>query len=75
MIISDLNHLEVVLEASNVVGGLDIDLDIDQDQNKKLDIKKGGNVSLINQTGVAVAVAISLNGKAVAKAKVENQIK
>jgi sporulation protein YlmC with PRC-barrel domain len=73
MIISDLNHLEVVSEASSVVGGLDIDLDIDQDQNKKLDIKKG-NVSLINQVGTATAVAISFKGKAVAKAKVENQI-
>ena len=75
MIISDLNHLEVVSETSNVLGGkgLDIDVDLKQKQKQKLSINKG-NVTIINQVGVAAAVAVTLNGKAIAKADVNNNI-
>lgn len=72
MIISDLNHLEVVSEVSSILGGIDVDLDVEQDQNRKLDIKKG-NVTLISQIGVGVAVAVNRKGKAVAKADVKNK--
>ncbi len=74
MVISDLNHLEVVSKASSVVGGkVGIDLDLKQKQNQKLSIK-GANIGIINQVGIATAVAVNLNGKAVAKADVENNI-
>ena len=62
MIISDLNHLEVVSEASSVVGG-------DRKSDKKakvgkldLDLTNQSNVSVIDQD--ATAVAISYKGKA-----------
>lgn len=75
MIIYDLNHLEVVLEASSITGGkvLDIALDIDQKQNQKLDIQ-GANINVINQIGVAAAAAVAFKGTAVAKAEVNNNI-
>ena len=69
MIISDLNHLEVVSEAASVVGG--------SDKKKKdyyykllklkLDINKQSNVSVINQK--ATAESVSFDGKSVAIAK------
>jgi hypothetical protein len=65
MIISDLNHLEVVSEASSVVGG-----GKKEDYYKKyfqLDINKQSNVSVINQT--ANAESVSFDGKSVAIAK------
>ena len=64
MIISDLNHLEVVSEASSVVGG-----DGKWDKKFKLvdiDITKQSNVSVINQD--AAAFAQSFKGDATATA-------
>ena len=66
MIISDLNHLEVVSEAASVVGG-------SKKKTKdnyykllklKLDINNQSNVSIINQT--ATAESVSFDGKSVA---------
>ncbi len=62
MIISDLNHLEVVSEASSVVGG-----GKKEDYYKKyfqIDFNKQSNVSVINQK--ANAESVSFDGKSVA---------
>ena len=50
MIISDLNHLEVVSEASNVVGG-----DSYKHGKVDIDITKQTNVSVLNQSAAAAA--------------------
>ena len=64
MIISDLNHLEVVSEASSVVGG-------DGKWNKKfklvdIDITKQSNISVINQNAEAAALSVKGDAKATA---------
>ncbi len=65
MIISDLNHLEVVSEASSVIGGSG-----KSDKKGKygfdIDITKQTNVSVINQD--AAAFAQSFKGDATATA-------
>ena len=78
MIISDLSYLEVASEGSSITGGkLDIDLDIDkaQDQDVDLDLdpkKLQTNVGILTQVANAVALGVTLNGKAIAKAKAGN---
>ena len=71
MIISDINHLEVVTEASSVVGGGSKKDEKKYDKYKllklKLDINNQSNVSVINQT--ATAESVSFDGKSVAIAK------
>ncbi len=71
MIISDLNHLEVVAEASSVVGG-----------GKEFDIKallvfpvkevNQNNVSVLDQKADSTAVAISEKGNAEANSAAIN---
>ncbi len=61
MIISDLNHLEVVSEASSVVGGGTY-----KDGKFNLDITKQSNVSILNQTSTAVAITKKGNATATA---------
>ncbi len=71
MIISDLSYLEVVTEASSVVGGGDDKgkKGKDHDYYKKIN----ANVAVINQVATATAVAISYGkGDAVAKASASN---
>ena len=68
MIISDLNHLEVVSEASSVIGGSG-KWDKKGKYGFDIDITKQTNVSIINQD--AAAVAISYKGKATATASNE----
>ena len=73
MIISDLNHLEVVSEASSVVGGGKYKDKYDKLKLKiDIDITKQSNVSIINQT--ATAVAISYKGDATATAVNEAKV-
>ena len=67
MIISDLNHLEVVSEAASVVGGSDKKKQYYKLLKLKLDINKQSNVSVINQK--ATAESVSFDGKSVAIAK------
>ena len=61
MIISDLNHLEVVSEASSVVGGGTYKF-----AKFDIDITKQSNISVINQD--AAAFAQSVKGDATATA-------
>ncbi len=63
MIISDLNHLEVVSEASSVVGGGNNSLDF------YLKITKQANVSVIKQEANAAAVTFKGNATATATNK------
>ncbi len=60
MIISDLNHLEVVSEASSVVGGGNNSLDF------YLKFTKQSNVSVITQVANAAAISTKGNAKATA---------
>ena len=66
MIISDLNHLEVVTEASSVVGGKKGHGK--NGQNKDLKVNKNfvannqANVSIINQVQIVTAIAIAPKG-------------
>lgn len=74
MIISDLNYLEVVAEAPSVVGGLSkkpkVDVDVKVEPKLKQDLKiRGTNVAFVNQVAIPTAVAVALDGKAVAKAE------
>jgi len=80
MIISNLNYLEVVAEASGISGGRSRYADkyaVDTDVKTAIKAKpivnvRQGNVSVINQVAVAVAVAVSIGGKAVADAQAGN---
>ncbi len=74
MIISDLNYLEVVAEAPSVVGGLSkkpqVDVDVEVKPKLKQDLKiRGANVAFVNQVAIPTAVAVTLDGKAVATAE------
>lgn len=79
MTISDLNYMEVVAEASSIVGGkkLDIDVKLDQKQNQKVKFRgKPGkdklDLEVTTQVAIPTSVAVARNGKAVAEAKGEN---
>jgi len=85
MIISDLNHLEVVSEASGIVGGGC------KCKSKKVEVMKPkamkpkakeyilipsfaqSNVSVVNQTATAVSTAISFGGDANSQAIAKNE--
>lgn len=81
MIISDLSYLEVVAKADSITGGkLDIALDIDQAQNQDVDLdldpkRLKTNVGILTQVALGTAVAVALNGKALANAKSQNKTK
>jgi hypothetical protein len=61
MIISDLNHLEVVSEASSVVGGGTYKF-----AKFDIDITKQSNISVINQNAEAAALSVKGDAKATA---------
>ena len=65
MIISDLNHLEVVSEASSVIGGSG-KWDKKGKYGFDIDITKQTNVSIINQDAAAVAISYKGDAKATA---------
>ncbi len=69
MIISDLNYLEVVAEASSVVGG---GKNIEIIKVNPLEIKNQANVSFLNQVATSTAVAISKEGDAEANSVAKN---
>lgn len=81
MIISDLSYLEVAIEGSSITGGkLDVDLDIAKAQNQDVNVdlepkKLKTNVGVLTQVASAVALGVTLNGKAIAKAKAGNTSK
>ncbi len=66
MIISDLNHLEVVSEASNVVGGSYKKVDKFKLIKIDVDITKKSNYSNLYQEANAVAQTFKGDAKAVA---------
>ena len=65
MIISDLNHLEVVSEASSVIGGSG-KWDKKGKYGFDIDITKQSNISVINQNAEAAALSVKGDAKATA---------
>ena len=77
MTISDLNYLQVVAEASSIIGGKVADVAVKTAVKAKPTVKVSNPFSptIINQVGVAVAVAVAIFGKAAASANVDDRVR